>query len=479
MKRPFESVTNEEKSVDPSVSSSALTTRDPITPAIAEEFSGIEQFRRGKTAVIAVVALALFTDMVLYDMIVPILPTLLRKVGRDESYVGILFAIYAVGFLLATPLFGIWSDRTRTRKLPMILGQAGLALATVLFALANSFWLLVVARLLQGVAAAVSWTLGLALLADAVPEAEHGQAMGIVFGFNTLGYFVGPLIGGILTQVVSIQTPFIIGSILCVIDLIARALIRPPPPAEVRPNKRVTIPRLLRCPEVPLIGLVVTCTSISFSAVETLLSSYLQRRFGQDVMRVSFSMMAIIIPSVVFSFLAGWWSDRVCRYRLILLASCLYLPATPLLGAAPNLVLFLLASVYFGATSSILQAPTLPEMGAIVGRMGGGSYAQVYGILNICYSMGMLVGPLVASLVNDRWGFLVTMSVVALPFILIIPTFTILSIQSSRGTLGSCKVEDASGGCPEGDRPREDSFTVEKKDAALFSNISNTTDNNV
>lgn len=475
MKRPFESVTSEEKPVDSSTSF-VSTAEGPITLATAE-VSNIERFRRGKTAVVGVVALALFTDMVLYDMIVPILPTLLRKVGRDESYVGLLFAIYAVGFLLATPVFGIWSDKSRTRKLPMILGQAGLALATVLFALANSFWLLVVARLLQGMAAAVSWTLGLALLADAVPEAEHGQAMGIVFGFNTLGYFVGPLIGGILTQVVNIQTPFIIGSILCVIDLVARALIKPPPPAEIRPNKRVTIPRLLRCPEVPLIGLVVTCTSISFSAVETLLASYLHRNFGQDVMRVSFSMMAIIIPSVIFSFLAGWWSDRICRYRLILLASCLYLPATPLLGAAPNLVLFLLASVYFGATSSILQAPTLPEMGAIVGRMGGGSYAQVYGILNICYSMGMLVGPLLASLLNNRQGFLVTMTIVALPFLLIIPTFTVLSIQSSRGTLKSCKPADVSEGCPDGDGSINDSVAVEKKDFALSRNVSNTTDN--
>jgi multidrug resistance protein len=462
------------------------------------------------------VSLALFTDMVLYDMIVPILPTLLKNIGRNDDLVGVLFAIYAVGFLVATPIFGIWSDRSQTRKFPMILGQAGLAIATVLFAMADSFWLLVVARLLQGVAAAVSWTLGLALLADVVPEEEHGSAMGIVFGFNTLGYFVGPLVGGVLTQVVNIQTPFIIGSGLCIIDLIARGIIKPPPPmavsaiaapgmavspdttpapaetaisteqndskspsnpsewknlAPVAPlpltgnnqlapstvptpivesakKRKPTLWKLLRYPEVSLVGLVVTCTSISFSAVETLLASYLEHRYNQTVMQVSFSMMAIIIPSVVFSFLAGWLSDRVCRYRLILVSSALYLPATALLGAAPNLVTFLLASAYFGATSSILQAPTLPEMGAIVGRLGGGSYAQIYGILNICYSMGMLVGPLIASALNRAAGFLITMIVIAAPFVLIIPIFAWLARLSSRGELASMRAASSLNATP-------------------------------
>lgn len=401
------------------------------------------RWQRSETAVIAVVALALFTDMVLYDMIVPILPSLLYSVGKDQSYVGILFAIYAVGFLLATPTFGIWSDRCRNRKTPMILGQAGLAIATVLFAVAQSFWWLVIARWLQGVAAAISWTLGLALLADTVPEAQLGRAMGIVFGFNTLGYFVGPLIGGILTQVVSLKTPFIVCSVLCVIDLAGRATIKPPPPvaaAAITTNtntKRTTLWRLFRYPEVCLIGIVVVCTSLSFSAVETLLAAHLQKSYSLDVMRVSFAMMAIIIPSVVFSFLAGWGADRFDRYVVILIGTIFYLFATPLLGFAPNLVWFLIASVYFGATSSVLQAPTLPEMGSIVGRLGGGSYAQIYAILNVCYSIGMLMGPIMASWLEDRVGFRWTMCYIAVPFTLIIPIFLWLSIQSTRGQLKS------------------------------------------
>lgn len=398
----------------------------------------MERYLSSKTAVVAVVALALFVDMVLYDMIVPILPTLLKRVGKDDSYVGILFAVYAVGFLVATPIFGVWSDRRRDRKLPMLLGQAGLAMATLLFAFSRSYSLLILARILQGIAAAISWTLGMALLADAVPAEELGVAMGTVFGCQTLGYFVGPLMGGILTQLVSIETPFLVCAILCTVDLAARATIRPRPPAEAPAEAKVTIPKLLRYPEVILVGLVVVLTSASFSAVETLLSAYLQRKYRLDVMHVSFAMMSIIIPSVVFSFVAGRLADRYCRYTLILVSMCLYVFATPLLGLSHALWLFLLACAYFGATSSLLQAPALPEMAAIVARLGGsGSYAQVYAILNVCYSAGMLVGPMVASAVNECCGFAMTMYVVAGPFLLLIPPFIWLAVNSNRCTLRS------------------------------------------
>lgn len=399
----------------------------------------INRMRRAKGGVIFVVALALFTDMVIYDAIIPILPLLLKNVGKDESYMGLLFAIYAIGFLIATPLSGIWSDRNKNRKLPMILGQAALAISTVLFALAKQFWLLLLARALQGIAAAVSWTLGLALLADAVPPEELGSAMGIVFGFNTLGFLLGPLLGGVLTQLISLQAPFLIWALLCIIDLVARALILPPSPRE-QPGINLTILNLLLNPEIILVGIVVAISTGAFSALETLLSAYMQSTFGLDVMGVSFAMMAIIVPCVLFSFLAGWWADRHCRYQMILAGMILWVIAQPLMGWSPQLWSFLVASAFFGATASILQAPTLPQMASIVGRIGGsGLYAQAYAIFNICFSLGMLVAPLAAAYLNEHVGFFWTMVLVSSPFLLLIPPFIWLAIR--RGGVAPQRIQ--------------------------------------
>lgn len=106
--------------------------------------------RSSRTAVIIVVALALFTDMILYDVIVPILPAILRRVDQDESLMGLLLGVYAAGLLLFTPVFGVWSDRSGSRRTPMLLGQLGLGLSTLLFIYSRNIILLMIARFLQG-----------------------------------------------------------------------------------------------------------------------------------------------------------------------------------------------------------------------------------------------------------------------------------------------------------------------------------------
>jgi MFS family permease len=61
--------------------------------------------------------------------------------------------------LAATPFFGWAADRFG-RRLPMVLGLAGMVLATLAFAFAQQFWQLVVARIAQGVSGAASWVIG-------------------------------------------------------------------------------------------------------------------------------------------------------------------------------------------------------------------------------------------------------------------------------------------------------------------------------
>jgi len=109
-----------------------------------------QRIRRSRKGAIVVVALALFTDMVLYDVIVPILPALVKRVGVDGHKVGFLFATYAIGVLSFTPVFGIWSDNVKSSKIPMMVGQAGLAASTLLFAHAGHYHILIIARFLQG-----------------------------------------------------------------------------------------------------------------------------------------------------------------------------------------------------------------------------------------------------------------------------------------------------------------------------------------
>jgi EmrB/QacA subfamily drug resistance transporter len=70
-------------------------------------------------------------------------------------------------------------------------------------ALSPSIGLLIAARAIQGVGAAVVTPLTLTLLAEAFPPERRGLALGVWSGISGIGVALGPLVGGALTQVAS------------------------------------------------------------------------------------------------------------------------------------------------------------------------------------------------------------------------------------------------------------------------------------
>lgn len=378
--------------------------------------------------VIIVVSLALFTDMVLYDAIVPILPKLLDRVGASESKLGILFTIYSIGYLLMTPLFGIWSDETKDRKTPMIIGQLGLIISTILFARAKTFSVLLWARFLQGCAAACTWTLGLALLAESFPSNEIGTTMGIAFAFNTFGCIIGPLLGGILCELYSIEMPFYICSVLVVIDLIGRIFINEP--TRYSTQNKLPLMQLVKDRQVLNIAVVIILSSSSLSAVETLLADYLQKKYGFNSLKISLVMLAMVVSSTIFSILGGIWSDRYSNYTVLLVGFALYLIAPILISICKSIFYLVLAAIYFGATSSLMSTPALPELATVVSQLNCNCYAQIYAIANVCFSTGMLFGPLIASYIYDGTNFFMVNFIFSLMFAFYLPTLLFLRHRS-------------------------------------------------
>ena len=88
-------------------------------------------------------------------------------------------------------------------------GPAGLRRFICRLRLAASALVLDLARAAQGAAAAVVTASGLALLASIYPPAERGRALGISGAIAALSFVVGPLVGGVLTEVLGWRSVFI------------------------------------------------------------------------------------------------------------------------------------------------------------------------------------------------------------------------------------------------------------------------------
>ena len=135
--------------------------------------------------IVSTVGIGLFTDLFLYGLVVPILPFILEErvhlpQSQVQSHVSALLAAYAGASVLFSPPAGIIADKLPTRQLPFLVGLVALLLATLMLFLGQSVPVLVLARIFQGISAAVVWTIGLALLLDTVGPENLGKTIGSV-----------------------------------------------------------------------------------------------------------------------------------------------------------------------------------------------------------------------------------------------------------------------------------------------------------
>ncbi|MEU6357695.1 MFS transporter [Streptomyces sp. NPDC047072] len=156
---------------------------------------------------------------------------------------GGLLALYDGAEVVLKPLFGALADRIGAR--PVLLGGlVAFAGASTLYVLADSPGWLWAARLGQGAAASAFSPSASALVARLNPAAKHGRAFGS-YGFHkSVGYTLGPLLGGVLVWAGGLRLLFGVLAVLgAVVALWAWAAVPVVPPL---PKTRQTVLDLAR-----------------------------------------------------------------------------------------------------------------------------------------------------------------------------------------------------------------------------------------
>ena len=163
----------------------------------------------------------------MYGIIVPVVPFALSarvhvKSQDVQHWVSILLAVYSVGLLVGSPILGWLVDKSKTRRMPLLVGLLVLGGATVMLCLGKTIPVLVVGRLLQGLSAAVVWTAGLALLVDTVGPADIGQTMGMISIAYSAAIVAGPLLGGVVYARSGYYAVFYMAFGLIALDILLR-----------------------------------------------------------------------------------------------------------------------------------------------------------------------------------------------------------------------------------------------------------------
>ncbi|KAL2809419.1 major facilitator superfamily domain-containing protein [Aspergillus granulosus] len=187
------------------------------------------EWRASKGFIIFVVCFAVFTDILLYGIIVPVTPTALNEragVGEDDEqrWTSILLGLYGGALLAFSPPAGYLADRIESRRWPLIAGLVALGASTALLCVGTHIGLWIAGRLCQGASAAVVWTVGCALLVDTVDKDGLGQALGYIGMGMTFGAMGGPLIGGVLYEHGGYYSVYALAFALIALDIVFRVV---------------------------------------------------------------------------------------------------------------------------------------------------------------------------------------------------------------------------------------------------------------
>jgi len=125
------------------------------------------------------------------------LPTLAQAFNASFQQVQWVVLAYLLAITTLIVSVGRLGDLIGRRRL-LLSGIAMFTLASVLCALAPALWLLIAARAVQGLGAAVMMALTMAFVGETVPKAKTGSAMGLLGTMSAVGTALGPTLGGAL-----------------------------------------------------------------------------------------------------------------------------------------------------------------------------------------------------------------------------------------------------------------------------------------
>ena len=147
---------------------------------------------------LAILFMVVFIDLLGFGIVLPLLPFYASEYGASGTTVGVIVGIYSLMQFFFAPIWGRLSDRYGRRPIIM-LSLSGSVLGYAIFAVAESVLVLLVARVVAGIAAANIST-AQAYVSDVTDARDRAKGMGIIGAAFGIGFIFGPIIGGLLSS---------------------------------------------------------------------------------------------------------------------------------------------------------------------------------------------------------------------------------------------------------------------------------------
>ncbi|NKI93209.1 MFS transporter [Rhizobacter sp. SG703] len=320
------------------------------------------------------------------------LPAMAQAFDVSFERVRWIVLAYLIANTALLVVVGRLGDRVGARRL-LLAGIGVVTVASALCGLAPGFRLLLAARVMQGLGAAILVVLALALVGDAVPKARAGMAMGVLGTMSAVGTALGPSLGGLLIAgfgwraIFLAQVPLGVGA-----WLLARRHL-PAQPTAARTAPAWISSAMWRDPALRA-GLAMSAL-VSTVMMTTLVVGpfHLARALGLDAAAVGLAMSVGPAVAALAGVPAGRLVDRFDASRMTLaglVGMVLGALALSLLPLSLGVVGYIAALAVVTAGYALFQAANNTAVMAAAGASG--RRGMVSGLLNLSRNLGFIAG---------------------------------------------------------------------------------------
>ncbi|KPH78192.1 MFS transporter [Oceanobacillus caeni] len=140
------------------------------------------------------------------SMLIPILPKMKSSLDLTQLQVSLTITVFSIAAAIFIPIVGYLSDRFSRKMviIPSLLLFGGGALLAGLGAavFSNSYIWVILGRILQGIGAAGTAPIAMALIGDLFRGGERSRVLGIFEASNGLGKMLSPILGSLLALII-------------------------------------------------------------------------------------------------------------------------------------------------------------------------------------------------------------------------------------------------------------------------------------
>ncbi|CAL4122224.1 unnamed protein product, partial [Meganyctiphanes norvegica] len=290
-------------------------------------------------------------------------------------------------------------------SIPMFAGFVILFISTLIFAFGSSYYVLFVARGLQGIGSSCSSVSGMGMLAERYPDdKERGNAMGIALGGLALGVLIGPPFGGLMYQYVNKAAPFLILAILALGDGLLQLLVLKPA-VKKQEEEAATLMELIRDPYIIISAGAITFANMGIGILEPSLPLWMMDTMNSSTVETGSAFLPASVSYLLGTNLFGPLGHKIGRWLssligLVIIGLCLmWIPM------AKNINGLICPNAGLGFAIGMVDSSMMPELANLVDKRHYAVYGSVYSIGDIAFCLGFAIGPALSGYLVKTMGF--------------------------------------------------------------------------